>query len=88
MNDTDTIETPDLPEPTAGIIAASVAEQPTDEAPPPEPASLEPEPTHQTFIGHPISVLTADHVLQLEFIRDFVQGVPYAVDAVNAAKAG
>lgn len=46
------------------------------------------EPAHQTVEGHYIPVIDLEGAAKLEFIRDFVQGVPYAVDAVNAAKAG
>ena len=37
---------------------------------------------------HIPSSLTAEDAADYEFIRDFVIGVPYAVEAVNAAKAG
>lgn len=74
---------------TAEQTAEPAAEAPAPQTEP-EPASTEPvaEPDHQTVVGHPIPQLTPEMVMQLDFIRDYVQGVPYAVDVVNAARAG
>lgn len=80
----DETETPTNATPTEE--AAPVAEAPA----PQEPPAVAPaeEPADQVVEGHLIPNLMQEHVLQLEFIRDFCAGVPYAVDAVNTAKAG
>ncbi len=69
--------------PSDPIEPAPTAGEPNSD-PEPTPA----EPTNQVVEGRHIpSNLTAEDAADYEFIRDFVNGVPYAVDAVNAAKA-